>query len=158
MKKITEHLVNSLRGRGAHISIEAALKNFPVAKAGEKIAGLEHSVWMLLYHIWICANDIVEFSIHEGHESPVYPSGYWPDRCCPETEKGWNKLIEDTKNEMERMAELLEDESNDLLAPFPWGTGQNLFREALILIDHNSYHIAQIIDARALLGVPVKDW
>lgn len=158
MHEITKHLINSLRGKGAHISLEEALKGFPYEKAGDKVDGLDHSVWMLLYHIWICAFDIVEFSIHAGHESPEYPSGYWPERCCPETEQGWNKLISDTMKEMERMVELLEDETNDLTTPFPWGSGQNLFREALILIDHNSYHIAQIIDLRSLLGVPVRDW
>jgi len=158
MKEIRKHLIKSLRGQGAHISIEEALKDFPYSRAGEKVNSLEHSVWMLLYHIWICTYDIVEFSLSAGHESPVYPSGYWPEKCCPETRAGWNKLIEDTTNEIERMVELLEDESNEITFPFPWGSGQNLFREALILIDHNSYHIAQIIDLRALLGVPVKDW
>jgi len=158
MKEITKHLINSLRGKGAHISLVEALKEFPFTMAGTKIDGLEHSVWMLVYHIWICAYDIVEFSIRADHKSPEYPSGYWPENNAPLSEQEWNKTINDAVKEMERMAELLEDESNDLTAPFPWGSGQNLFREALILIDHNSYHIAQLIDLRALLKVPVKDW
>lgn len=158
MEQMTRHLINSLRGKGAHISLKQALEGFPREKAGERVEGLEHTVWMLVYHIWICAYDIVEFSLRPDHESPEYPSGYWPPKNESCTEKEWIKMIEDAENEMERMVELLEDRSNDLFQPFPWGTGQHLFREALILIDHNSYHIAQIIDMRALLGHPVKDW
>ena len=117
-------------------------------KAGEKIDGLEHSVWMLVYHIWICAYDIVEFSIKPGHESPAYPKGYWPPESTPATEEEWENTINKVDEELERMVKLLEDKSNDLSTPFPWGSGQNLFKEALVIIDHNSYHIAQIVDLR----------
>lgn len=158
MEQITRHLINSLRGQGAHISIGNSLEGLSWEKAGEKVKGLDHTLWTLLYHIWICAWDIVEFSLDEHHESPEYPSGYWPKKEAPCSEKEWETLIRDTEKEIERMVELLEDPSSDLTGAIPWGTGQTLFREALILIDHNSYHIAQIIDLRALLGVPVKDW
>lgn len=158
MEPITRHLVNSLRGKGAHVPLDRALEGLSWEKTGERIEGLEHTIWMLLYHIWICARDIVEFSIAPGHESPRYPSGYWPESEKPESESQWEEMIKRTNEEIERMAEMIADPSADLQTPFPWGTGQNLFREALILLDHNSYHLAQIIDMRALQGVPVKDW
>lgn len=50
------------------------------------------------------------------------------------------------------------DESRDLLAPIPGTPGHTLFRQALLVIDHNSYHIGQIVDLRMLLGIPVRDW
>ncbi|MDA3812066.1 MAG: DinB family protein [Spirochaetaceae bacterium] len=158
MKEITKHLTNSLKGQGAHISFKDALEDFPFELAGKKIPQLEHTMWMLVYHIWICANDIIEFSLSPKHKSPHYPTGYWPKKGSPESREEWNHTIDKTISEMNRMADILEQKDIDLLTPFPWGTGQNLFKEALVLIDHNSYHIAQMVDLRFLLDAAIKDW
>ena len=40
----------------------------------------------------------------------------------------------------------------DLFANLPWGDGQTILREALLIADHNAYHVAQIVDLRRLLG------
>jgi len=56
------------------------------------------------------------------------------------------------------MADLVRDPGNDLFTPFAHGSGQNLLQEAIQIIDHNSYHIGQLVDIRMLLGVPVRDW
>jgi hypothetical protein len=50
------------------------------------------------------------------------------------------------------MAKLIANTRNDLVARFPWGDGQTLLREALLLADHNAYHLGQIVDLRRALG------
>jgi hypothetical protein len=53
---------------------------------------------------------------------------------------------------VEAMEELVRDEERDLLAPLPWGDGQTLAREAMLLADHAGYHLGQIVQVRKLLG------
>ena len=48
--------------------------------------------------------------------------------------------------------ELIRDPKQDLYRRFPWGDGQTLLREALLIADHNSYHIGQLVLVRRLLG------
>ena len=55
------------------------------------------------------------------------------------------------------MVELIGDPRHNLIAAFPWGDGQNLLREAILVIDHNSYHIGELLALRRLLGIwPVR--
>ena len=42
------------------------------------------------------------------------------------------------------MKDLVADVSVDLLAPIPHGSGQTVLREALLVADHNAYHLAQV--------------
>ncbi len=156
MDEIKKHIISSLTGNYAHISIKEATKGFPYNRAGEKVPELDHSVWMLVYHIWICIYDIVEYSISENHKSPEYPKGYWPENNSPSSKGEWESILEKIDSDINRMVKLIEE--NDISTPFPWSAEHNLFREALILIDHNSYHIGQIVDLRFLLNEPLKDW
>ena len=45
----------------------------------------------------------------------------------------------------------LTAEDADLVMPFPWGDGQNLLREALLLADHMAYHLGELVLLRRLL-------
>jgi len=51
------------------------------------------------------------------------------------------------------MQDLVANPKIDLGAPIPGGDGQNILREALLMADHNAYHVAQLVDVRRLLGV-----
>lgn len=50
------------------------------------------------------------------------------------------------------MEELVKDPKTDLFEKIAWGDGQTILREALLVADHNAYHVAQIVDVRRLLG------
>ncbi len=157
-EKIREQLISTLQGRGAHISFTDAVEDFPLNMAGEKVSNLDHTAWGLVYHIWIAQKDILEFSRSAEHQSPEYPHGYWPDSLEPGSADEWSSTIKNIARDLDAMIDLLKDPSRELFEPFPWGDGQTLFREALILADHNSYHTGQLVDIRMLLEVPVKDW
>ena len=50
------------------------------------------------------------------------------------------------------MCDLVADESTDLFAKIPHGDGQTILREALLVADHNAYHLGELILLRRLLG------
>ncbi len=50
------------------------------------------------------------------------------------------------------MCALVMHESTDLFAPIPHGSGQTILREALLIADHNAYHVGQLVLVRQFLG------
>jgi hypothetical protein len=152
-KKLREQLVYSLTGKGAHMSFEQAVKGFPREMIGRRIPHLAHTGWQQLFHLWITQWDIMEFSRGPDHESPEWPAGYWPSHDSPEAPGMWDETVEKFRSDLASMIALVRDQKNDLLLPFPHGEGQTLLREALLVIDHNSYHVAQLVDLRRLLEI-----
>lgn len=157
-EEIRNRLAAMLEGRGAHISFANAVEGFPFDLAGARLDRIPHTAWHLVFHMRIAQSDILEFSRRPDHESPEYPGGYWPEEDGPENTDRWHEEIAAFERDLEDMKQLILDPKSDLFTPFPYGSGQNLFREALITADHNSYHIGQLVDLRMLLDVPIRDW
>ena len=149
---LRQHLVELLIGGHAHATLEDAIKGLPPKLRGEKPANFPHSAWMILEHLRIAQSDILEFSRKEEHESPKWPEGYWPKTEAAPTESAWTKSVEQFQSDLKAMQELVKNPKTDLFAKIPWGGGQTILREALLVADHNSYHVAQIVDVRRLLG------
>jgi uncharacterized damage-inducible protein DinB len=141
--ELRKHLLELLNGGSAHIGLEDALSDFPLDRINEKPGSSPHSAWDLLEHIRLAHWDIVEFSKDGRHESPEWPSGYWPKK--EGTSDEWKDALEKVFAGVKEMCDLVKDESNDLFAPIPHGGGQTLLREALLVADHNAYHIGQIM-------------
>jgi hypothetical protein len=156
--KLREQIVFHLSGRGAHIDFDAAVEEMPFDLTGKKVANLAHTAWQLVYHLQIAQHDILEFCRNAAHVSPEYPSGYWPEDPAPSSETLWQDTIASFRTDLKAMIDLVKDPKQDLFTPFTHGSGQNLLREAILIIDHNSYHIGQLVDIRMLLKAPVRDW
>ncbi len=151
-QSLREHLVALLSGGQAHATFEDAVKDLPPKLRGVKPENFPHSPWMLLEHLRIAQHDILEFSRDEKHESPKWPEGYWPKSAEPPTADAWTKSVNQFKADAKAMQDLVKNPKTDLFAKIPWGDGQTILREALLVADHNAYHIAQLIDVRRLLG------
>jgi hypothetical protein len=151
-KSLREHLVYVLRDGGAHASLEAAIKGLPVALRGKRPKGLPHSPWELLEHIRLGQWDILEFSRNAHHKSPPWPEGYWPKSPAPPNAGAWAKSVRAIRDDLEGMCKLVSDPKTDLVARIPHGDGQTVLREALLIADHNAYHVGQIVLVRRLLG------
>jgi hypothetical protein len=149
---LRHHLLELLKGGGAHVRIEVVVSGIPAKLRGKKPSGLPHSAWMLLEHLRIAQWDILEFSRNRKHVSPDWPKGYWPSREAPPSVAAWNTSIKKFHKDLRAMQDLVANLKTDLYARIPWGDGQTILREALLLADHNSYHIAQLVDIRRLLG------
>src|SRR5262249_41128132 len=96
--------------------------------------------------------DILEFSRNFSHVSPDFPEGYWPKTPGPPTPEAWNQTVSAFKRDLRDMIRLVENPRTDLYAKIPQGDRQNILREALVLADHNSYHLGQLVDLRRALG------
>lgn len=151
-RALRHHVLDLLRGGNAHINFEEALAGLPPDLRGAKPHGLPYSPWQLLEHMRIAQWDIVEFSRNPKHVSPAFPAGYWPETDAPPDDKAWQNSIRQFRDDLKAMQGLVEDSATDLFAPIPHGEGQTILREALLMADHNSYHLGQLVTVRRLLG------
>src|SRR5689334_22259970 len=151
-KSLREHLAKLLDGGQAHVTFEAAVKGIPVALRGKRPKGAGHSLWEILEHMRIAQWDILEFSRDAKHVSPNWPQGYWPKTDKPPSDAAWKKSIAAVKKDMAGMQKLVENPKIDLYAKIPHGSGQNILREALLIADHNAYHVGPLMLLRRLLG------
>jgi hypothetical protein len=149
---LKDHLLYLLSGGGAHVGFDAAVKGIPVNLRGTAPKGLPYSPWQLLEHMRLAQWDILEFSRNPKHVSPEWPRGYWPDSAAPATDGAWRKSLAGFRNDLEATKDLVRDPEADLYARIPWGDGQTLLREALLVADHNAYHLGELIAVRRLLG------
>ena len=150
--KFRKQLVELLKGGGAHATLDDAIKGMPEKLRGAKPGSLPHSAWMLLEHLRLAQWDILEFSRNPKHVSPEFPEGYWPKTPAPQANEEWNDSMYAFRRDLREMIRLVENPRTDLHKPLSHGDGQTMLREALVLADHNSYHLGQLIDLRRALG------
>ncbi len=149
---LRQHLVDLLHSRNAHADFEAAVRALPAQVRGVRPEGQSQTPWQLLEHLRICQWDILEFSRDPDHVSPSFPAGYWPAADAPADDSAWDHSIEAFRRDLRAMSDLVADPQTDLFAKIPWGDGQTILREALLVADHNAYHVGQLVTLRHLLG------
>ena len=149
---LREHVLDLLRGRNAHVDFEKAVADLPSKLRGVKPKGAPHTAWQLLEHMRIAQWDILEFSRDPKHISPPWPEGCWPKTEAPPSPAAWNNSLRKFRADWKAMAKLVADRKKNLFARIPHGTGQTLLREALLVADHNAYHLGQLVLLRRLLG------
>jgi hypothetical protein len=151
-ESLREHVTYLLEGGGAHAKFDDVIEDLPPNLRGTRPDKFPHTAWMLLEHLRLAQRDILEFSRNSKHVSPEWPKGYWPQTEVPPSDAAWSKSIQQFRRDLKAMQLLVADPKTDLFAPIPWGDGQTILREALLVADHNSYHLAQLVDLRRLLG------
>jgi hypothetical protein len=149
---LREHVVALLEGGDAHVRFEEAVADWPTELRGAKPSGQPFTPWRVLEHIRISQWDIVEFTQSPTHVSPKWPRGYWPADDTPPDARAWDQSVAQVIRDRQAMQRLVTDPGTDLLARLPQGTGQTVLREALVLADHNAYHLGQLVLLRRLLG------
>jgi hypothetical protein len=151
-KSLREHLLFLLSGGGAHAGFDDVVKGMPEKLRGVKPNGLPHSAWMLLEHMRLAQWDILEFSRNAKYQARVWPQDYWPQSDTPPNANVWSGSIQSFRKDLKALQDLVANPKTDLYGRIPWGDGQTILREALLVADHNAYHIAQLVDVRRLLG------
>ncbi len=156
-RPLREHLVALLGEGHAHVTFTDAVAHWPPALRGAKPVGQPFTPWRVLEHIRISQWDILEFTKSATHVSPPWPAGYWPENDAPPDAAAWDKSVAQIERDRRAMQRLVRDPKTDLFARIPHGTGQTALREALVLADHNSYHLGQLVLLRRLLGAWKED-
>lgn len=154
---LREHVLHFLRGEGAHVGFDRTINDWPPELRGVKAAGIPYTPWGILEHMRIAQWDILEFSRDAKHVSPKFPKGYWPESDAPPDDDAWDESVAAFRADLAAMIELVNDPATDLFARIPHGDGQTILREALLIADHNSYHLGQLVVIRRALGVWVKE-
>jgi hypothetical protein len=149
---LRDQVVSLLRGGNAHVTFDDAVKDLPAKLRGIKPEGAAHTAWELVEHMRIAQWDILEFSRDSKHASPDWPEGYWPKTQKPPSDAAWKKSIASIKKNREAMIDLVSNPKTDLYEKIPHGTGQNLLREALLIADHNAYHLGELVLLQRLIG------
>jgi uncharacterized damage-inducible protein DinB len=152
-QSLRDHLLELLNSRSAHLDFDKAIANLPAELRGKKAPGQEHSVWQLVEHLRLAQEDILEFSRNPDYKAPKWPDDYWPATEAPPSDKAWDQSVEAFHRDLQAMKDLVADPKNDLFAKIPWGEGQTILREAMLVADHNAYHVGQIVTVRQGLGV-----
>lgn len=152
--ELIKELLALLQGGQAHAGFDAAVKDFPVELRGTVPDGLPYSAWQLIEHLRIAQRDILSFSAPPtgGYQPLEWPADYWPKSPLPPSHRAWDESIAAIRGDREKFEELLQRPGADLYKPFRWGDGQNLLREALLIADHNAYHLGELVVLRRLLG------
>src|SRR5213593_1814069 len=148
---VREQVLALLNGGNAHVTFDHVIKDFPAKLRGVKPEGAPHTAWQLLEHMRIAQRDILEFSRNPKYASPEWPGGYWPRTETPPNAATWSASIKAFNKDLNEMQALVTNPKTDLFARIPWGDGQTILREALLVADHNAYHLGQLVDVRRLL-------
>ena len=154
-EELRRQLVALLDGGQAHATFEDAVKNFPVELRGVAPDGLPYSAWQILEHIRIAQQDILNFCAPPtgGYHAMKWPEAYWPKAAEPPSAEAWERSIVQIRADRKGFEKLLKSADDAaLVAPFAWGEGQNLLREALLLADHDAYHVGELVVVRRLVG------
>jgi uncharacterized damage-inducible protein DinB len=145
-------LASALTWEQAHASLASAVDGLSPELRGERPAGLVHSIWELVEHIRLTQKDLLDFCVDPNYHEPKWPDDYWPSSPAPPNDRAWTDSLAAIRRDGEAFAEFARNDPRDLTLPIPHGTGQTYLRTILVAVDHTSYHVGQILDARRILG------
>jgi hypothetical protein len=148
---LRKHLVNLLTKAEAHVDVQSTLREFPPDLRGRKPAGSPHTPWQLLEHMRIAQWDILQFSLDPKHKSPKWPDEYWPETEAPPSDKAWSHSVKQFLADLDSVCKMVSDAGTHLFEKIPHGEGQTYLREALLVADHNAYHLGQLVMAKRML-------
>lgn len=154
-QELRKQLLALLRGGQAHATFDQIVADMPAHLRGVVPDKLPYSAWQILEHMRITQRDILNFSAPPtgGYHAIEWPRDYWPDSVEPTSPEAWDHTIAAIRADQQQFEQLITKPETDLSKPFRWGDGQNLLREALLIADHNAYHLGELLVIRRLLGV-----
>lgn len=151
---LRREVVALLESENAHMGFDEVVKDFPLDRINSKTAATPYSAWHFIEHMRIAQRDILDFIRDPDHRSPNYPDGYRPRTDAVADEKTWRQTIEGFKKDLSSLVKLAKDPKTDLFGPIPHAPKYTIFRELLVVADHNAYHLGEL----ALLRQELNAW
>lgn len=151
---IRKQLLSLLRDPIAHATFEHAIADCTMPIINETVKGFNHSLWDLLEHLRIAQWDILDFIRNPIYKEKSWPNDYWPAKEQKADKEMWDHSVAGFRNDLAEFEAMLNDDKIDLFAPLPHAPKYTIFREILVLADHNAYHVGQMVVLRQQLG----DW
>jgi hypothetical protein len=150
---IRSQVAQAIDWNDAHAGFDAVVKDFPPALRGRRVEGLPHSAWEVLEHLRIAQHDILDFSRSAKYRERKWPDEYWPASPEPPDDRAWDRSVAAFRRDRAAMKRLATSAAVKLEKRIPHGSGQTYLREILLVIDHNAYHVAELVLLRRLLGI-----
>jgi uncharacterized damage-inducible protein DinB len=152
-KPLRAQLVKFLDWRDAHAGFDVAVEGIPARLRGVVPDGWAYSAWQLVEHLRLAQDDILEFCVNPKYKEKKWPDDYWPKAPAPRGAAAWSGSIAEYRRGRKAFQRFAANPKIDLFATIPHGTGQTYLREILLVVDHASYHVGQIIALRRQLGI-----
>ena len=149
---LRSHLIKLLDWGDAHVDFDSAVEGIPAELRGERPRGLPYSPWQLLEHMRLAQRDILDFCRDPDYTQPKWPDDYWPRTDDPPSTEEWEESVAAFRADRQALQDLIADPALDLFGQVPRGQGQTYLREALLVADHNAYHLGELVAVRRLLG------
>jgi uncharacterized damage-inducible protein DinB len=151
-QKVRRDLSDALEGRHSRDSLREAVKDVPADIMNRRAANVPYSLWDMLEHIRITQWDILQYILNPAHESPSWPSGYWPDKGNMATAEKWKQSTAAYLKDLDRLKAMITDQTTDIFAPREHMQGNSIFQKAMLVINHTAYHTGEFILCRQVLG------
>jgi uncharacterized damage-inducible protein DinB len=148
-------LVRALAWDEAHVGFDKSFADIAPDRRGARPPGFAHSLWQLLEHLRLAQKDLLTFARDPKYvHTMTWPDDYWPKDPAPPTSGAWDTSLADFRADREHLRQLIQSEAIDLHALVPTGTGEQTYLRAIMLvIDHNAYHLGQVLSLRRALGI-----
>ena len=150
-KVIRKQVLNLLRAGNAHVPVRRAITQYPLTIINRKAEQKGHTPWQLLVHMLKAQDDILEFIKTPDYISPEWPEGYWPPEGHDASKEEWLEVRERFFAGLEVMENYIKDYELDIYAPLPHAENYTVYREAMVLGDHNAYHLGQLMLLKKIL-------
>jgi uncharacterized damage-inducible protein DinB len=150
---LRDHVAALIGWEDAHAGLDRIVEGVPADKWGAAAPGLPYTLWQLLEHLRLTQYDILDFCRNPGYNQPRWPEDYWPAESDQPTPDAVAGSLAACRQDREALTALALDRKVDLFARIPHGTGQTYLRELLLVADHTSYHLGEMVVVRRALGI-----
>ncbi|HJR58733.1 MAG TPA: DinB family protein [Vicinamibacterales bacterium] len=149
---LSDVISRGLSWHDAHVDFDGAVAGLPAGLRGQRPAGMPHSPWQIVEHLRIAQHDILDFCRNPHYAEMQWPADYWPADPAPPSAAAWEASLAALHRDRRALQDLATDPKLDLFAAIPHGSGQTYLRELLLVIDHNAYHVGELVTIRRMLG------
>jgi DinB superfamily len=149
---LRQQLVELLRGGNAHMSFADAVADFPEDKINLQPPNVDYTFWHLVEHLRLAQADILAYLTRADYVALEWPADYWPPRDARATKQDWDDSVAAFERDLDAIVVIVVDEATDLFAAVPSCPDHTILREALIVADHNAYHVGEMGSLRQIVG------
>ncbi|MBZ0299346.1 MAG: DinB family protein, partial [Anaerolineae bacterium] len=104
-----------------------------------------YTPWHLVEHLRISQWDLLDYMRNPAYEYRDWPKGYWPAQDAHTDAAGWQQSLDGFRADLQAVVAIVRDPQMDLVAQIAHGEpGHTILREALLVADHNAYHIGEL--------------
>lgn len=148
---VEQALKRGIRGKHTHIDPLKAIEGLTADTARKVPENGTHSCWHLLHHIVYWQELMLSALRGEKVNWPKNNDASWPTKTTIEETENWNELVKQFERGLAEAEEHVQKiESFENLPAWPKVPP---FTAILVLSQHNSFHLGEIVATRQALGI-----